>query len=156
MTPRILTIPPLLAAALLQLPAAACARGPARPAPLDTRNDTCGFCRMVVSDRRFAAQIAVPGEEPRFFDDIGCLRTFLAGSGNLPGEARVYVADHRTGDWAPASRAVFMSVPGLQTPMDSHWIAHTDTESRDTDPVARDGVPLPASAIFGPPGPPGA
>ena len=66
------------------------------------------------------------------------------------------MADHRTGDWVPASLAVFMSVPGLQTPMDSHWIAHADAGSRDTDPAARDGVPIPVSAIFGPACPPGA
>ena len=156
MTPRALPAPALLAAALLPLLAAACARGPARPAALDTRNDLCSSCRMAVSDRRFAAQIAAPGEEPKFFDDIGCLRNFLAASQDLPGEARIFVADHRTGDWVPASLAVFMSVPGLQTPMDSHWIAHAYAGSRDTDPAARDGVPIPVSAIFGPACPPGA
>ena len=53
------------------------AAGDAPPAALDTRNETCRSCRMPVSDPRLAAQLAAPGEEPVFFDDIGCLRDFL-------------------------------------------------------------------------------
>jgi len=58
----------------LALALTACTRGPAHPGTLDTRNDACAHCRMAVSDPRFAAQLAAPGEEPRFFDDLGCLR----------------------------------------------------------------------------------
>ena len=68
------------AAALVAL-SFACRGGPARPAALDTRNDACSSCRMPVSNAKLAAQLAAPGEEPRFFDDIGCLRDFLAKAG---------------------------------------------------------------------------
>ncbi len=32
---------------------------------------------MAVSSARFASQIVAPGEEPRFFDDLGCLAAYL-------------------------------------------------------------------------------
>ena len=136
-----------LAVALLL--SAACSSGPARPAAVDTRNDACNSCRMAISDRHFAAQIVAPGEEPRFFDDLRCLRDHLAQTPALPPHAVAYVADHRTGAWVRAARAAYVQVPALETPMGSHWVAYTDAASRDADPYARGGTPLPAAAIFG-------
>ena len=124
-----------------------------RPAELDTRNDACALCRMAVSDARFAAQLAAPGELPRFFDDIGCLATWL-GQQQAPGGSIAFVADHRTRVWIRADRAVFTRVPGLETPMGSHLIAHADAASRDQDPSARGGAAVAPSEVFGATGPP--
>jgi copper chaperone NosL len=133
---------------------AACASGPPPPADLDTRNDSCGWCRMAVSDARFAAQIVAPSEEPRFFDDIGCLGHYLAGSKSLPPGAVVYVADHRTRAWVRSEVAVYTAVPALATPMDSHLIAHADAASRDADPESKGGAPRTAAQVLGAPGSP--
>lgn len=135
--------PVLLAAAL-----AGCASGPPDPAPLDTRTESCRSCRMAVSEARFASQIVAPAEEPRFFDDLGCLRDHLSAGAPPPG-AVAYVADHRTRAWARAGRAVYTRVPGLATPMGSHVIAHADAASRDADPAARGGSALSAADFFG-------
>ncbi len=138
----------------LALVLAACARGPAEPAKLDTRNDSCAFCRMAVSDARFAAQLAAPGEEPRFFDDIGCLARHLAKKPPLPRGAVAFVADHRTREWVRASRAVYTRRESLETPMASHLVAHAAASSRDADPAAAGGTPVSAAGLFGPQGPP--
>lgn len=134
---------------------AACAQGPPPPAPLDTANEACRHCRMMVSDVHYAAQIVAPAEEPLFFDDIGCLRDFLAQRPSLRKGAIAYVADHRTGAWVPAARAVYTKVETLATPMGSHLIAHADAASREADPAARGGAPLTPRDVFGPAGPPG-
>ncbi len=142
-------------AALLGLALAACSRGPASPAPLDTRTEACAHCRMMVSDARFAAQLVAPREEPRFFDDLGCLRDGLRAD---PGRARgavAFVADHRTKEWVRAAAATYTRVPGLETPMASHLVAHRDPASRDADPAATGGAPVAAAELFGPAGPPG-
>jgi copper chaperone NosL len=132
----------------------ACAAGPPEPAPLDTRNEQCTHCRMAVSDPRFAAQVGAPGELARFFDDPGCLAAWLKEHQTLPAGAVAWVADHRTKAWVPASDAVYTKVPRLETPMSSHVIAHADAASRDRDPDARGGAPLPVGELFGPTGPP--
>jgi len=139
-------------AALLAL--VACARGAAEPAKLDPRNDACASCRMAVSDARFAAQLAAPGEEPRFFDDIGCLARYLAKKPTLARGVVAFVADHRTREWVRASRAVFTRRDSLETPMASHLVAHAGTPSRDADPAAAGGTPVNATELFGPQGPP--
>jgi copper chaperone NosL len=133
--------------------AAACG-GPPGPAPLDTRNEACAFCRMAVSDPGFASQLVAPGELPRFFDDLGCLASYLKG-GRVPAGGVAFVADHRTRVWVPASRAVYTRVPGLATPMGSHVIAHETAASRDADPDAKAGTPVSATELFGPTGPDG-
>lgn len=133
---------------------AACSRGPVAPVALDTKNETCGWCRMAVSDARFAAQLATPSEEPRFFDDIGCLATFLK-SGGAPAKGQIaYVADHRTKAWVRASAAVYTKKAGLETPMGSGLIAHVDAASRDADPDAAGGAPASVNDVFGPNGVP--
>jgi copper chaperone NosL len=117
----------------------ACSRGPAGPAPLDTRNEVCAHCRMAVSSQRFAGQIVAAGEEPRFFDDLACLAAYLHAR-PPPRGALAYVADHRTGEWVPADRALYSRAP-VDTPMGSHLIAHATAASRDLDPAARGAVP---------------
>jgi copper chaperone NosL len=140
--------------ASLALAFGACASGPPQPAALDTRHDACAFCRMAVSDARFAAQLVAPGEEPRFFDDVGCLRDHLKSAAVPPG-ALAYVADHRTRAWVRAGQGVYTRAPGLETPMGSHLIAHSDAASRAADDDARAGAALGAAEVFGPAGPPG-
>ena len=140
------------AAAALVAALLACRGGHARPAALDARNDTCASCRMPVSNAKLAAQLAAPGEEPRFFDDIGCLRDFLAKAGPPPAGSVAYVADHRTGAWTPAARAVFSRCPAVDTPMASHLIAHSDAASRAADTSAAGCTDAAAADIFGPSG----
>ena len=94
---------------------------------------------MSVSTQIFAAQVVAPGEEPKFFDDIGCLSAWLRAGASIPAGGRAFVADHRTRAWVPAAAAVYTRVPGLETPMGSGLIAHESTVSRDQDPVARGG-----------------
>jgi copper chaperone NosL len=110
--------------------------------------EICAYCRMTVSEPRFASQIVAPGEDALFFDDHGCLRDFLR-AGRAPGGGAVFVADHRTLQWVEAARAVYTRVPGLHTPMGSGLIAHADDASRHADPVATRGTPLSAADVFG-------
>ena len=144
----------LLVAGLL----AATACGSSRPAPatLDSRNDLCASCRMAVSSVRFAAQIAAPGEEPLFFDDLGCLVTYLNQRPVLSPQAVAYVADHRSGAWVAAASATITRVDGLSTPMGSHLVAHDTPASRDADPAARAGVNVRFSSLLLAPVPDGA
>ena len=138
-----------LAAFAFACAVAACGRGPAAPAQPDTKHDACGWCRMAVSDLRFAAQLVAPNEEPRFFDDIGCLATFLK-SGGAPARGQIaWVADHRTKQWVRAASALYTKVPGLLTPMNSFLVAHADAASRDADESAKGGTPLTATQVYG-------
>lgn len=140
-------------AALLVAGIAAC-DGESRPEDLVKGRDLCASCRMPVSDVHFAAQITAPGELPRFFDEVGCLSGFVKSGSSKVSGAVAWVADHRTGTWVRADRAVFTRVLLLTTPMNHHLIAHESAASRDSDPDARGGQPVTPQEVFGPSGPP--
>jgi copper chaperone NosL len=127
---------------------AACGSSAPAPAVLDSGHDACAHCRMIVSDRRFASQIAAPLEEPKFFDDLGCLANYLKSAGRLDPRTVVYVADHSTLAWVPARAALFTRVETLTAPMGSHLVAHASAAARDADPAARAGTPVSLSDAF--------
>ena len=135
--------------------ALACCSGPLAPFALDTRNDACAWCRMAISEPRFAGQLVAPSEEPKLFDDIGCLGHYVSGALALPKGSVAYVADHRTQAWVRAGAALYTRVDSLATPMGSHLLAHADAASRDADPAAKGGTSQTVALIFGPGGPPG-
>jgi hypothetical protein len=90
--------------------------------PVEPRYDrtTCERCRMVLSDRRHAAQVRLAESDGRsrvfFFDDLGCAVIWLD---EQPERARrlleIWVNDWRTGDWIDAGSASYVS--GQVTPM---------------------------------------
>jgi copper chaperone NosL len=125
-----------------------CAAGTPQPAELDTANDTCAGCRMAVSDPQFASQLVAPGEEPKFFDDIGCLATWTNTKAPLPKGAIAYVADHRTKEWVAASAAAFVKCEAVATPMGSHILAFVSKESLDADSMAEECTPMTAQEAF--------
>jgi len=132
---------------------AACANGVPAPATI-IAGVTCSHCRMAVSDPKLAAQLVAPGEEPRFFDDIGCLVAYLKEHAVEKG-ARAYVADHASGSWIVANDAIYSRADGIATPMGSHLIAHADEGARARDRSAANAARLTAREVFGASGAPG-
>jgi nitrous oxide reductase accessory protein NosL len=93
------------------------------PASVTWDRDICERCRMVLSDRRFAAQIRVPAEQEGkrskvyYFDDIGCAVLWLDQQPfrDRPG-VEIWVTDHRNGEWIDARTAHYVRVKN--TPME--------------------------------------
>ena len=92
--------------------------GPADTGPIEVKwdRDVCQRCRMVLSDRRHAAEIRYtpPGKtrsQIKLFDDIGCAMLWLDEQ-DLPAErkaaAEVWVNDWRNGDWIDARSAHYL------------------------------------------------
>lgn len=150
-----------IAAVLL---ASACGGDGLAPADLQAYPGVaCANCRMTVIDGRTVAQIVAKREEPLFFDDLGCLRTYLRtvpngttlvplgtvpNANQLSAEAAIYVADHRTQQWVDAGTAVFAYVPTIDTPMGSHLLAWADDQSRRTDGAAAEADPTTFAALL--------
>ncbi len=108
--------------ALLALLAIACSRAPeSGPVAIHWDRDVCARCKMVISDRHYAAEIRYtpPGKSSRvaLFDDIGCAVQWLKDKPwrNDP-KTEIWVADHRSGEWLDARKARYVRVPN--TPME--------------------------------------
>jgi len=86
--------------------------------PVEVRwdQDNCERCRMMLSDRYFAAQIRYFPEAKRSmvvkFDDIGCATLWLKDQQwkNDP-ETQIWVVDFRSGDWIDARKATYIRKP---------------------------------------------
>jgi copper chaperone NosL len=90
----------------------------------------CAHCAMVLSDRRFGAQVVTREGDRLFFDDPGCMVLFLRDRGVAP--ARAWVRDAESGRWLDAEAARY--VAGAPSPMDFGF------EARAADGVAWDSM----------------
>ncbi len=96
--------------------------------------DTCVRCSMVISDRRFAAQMRGGEKDTAFkFDDIGCLAFWLRDkAAQHPWMAepatRMWVADSTSGAaWLDARQAHYLG--GRLSPMGYNFAAVRDAVS---------------------------
>lgn len=88
------------------------------PAEVTWDRDACERCRMVLSDRHYAAQIrGGPKREAFKFDDLGCAVIWLEQQAWKDAPAtQIWVDDYETGAWLNARTAFYQ--PGQTTPMD--------------------------------------
>lgn len=86
------------------------------PVAVKWDRDPCHRCGMVLSDKRFAAEVRDPGHRAIKFDDFGCAVVWLAAQpwGADPA-VEFWVADSRDGRWLEARHARY--VDGRTTPM---------------------------------------
>ena len=102
---------------------AACGASADGPPRVEEDRTACAQCRMLVSERLFAAAYRAPGGEARVFDDIGCLLE-AARAEAAPGRLQFWFHDARTLEWIEGSRAVIVHAPSLQTPMGGGMVAY--------------------------------
>lgn len=74
----------------------------------------CANCAMVLSERRFGAQVLSSDGDRFFFDDPGCMVVFLEE--HSLGSAQAWVHEDGAGRWVDARGARYAS--GAMTPMD--------------------------------------
>ncbi len=107
--------------ALLALVALVACRQTDAPTEPVWGKEPCAHCKMLVGDKRYAAQLVDESGEHRFFDDIGCMVLFMEG--RKPAE-RVWVRESASGTWVDARTARY--VQGARTPMDFGFEARAD------------------------------
>jgi len=94
----------------------ACA--PGRPEAIAFDSDACTYCRMLISDGRFAAAIVTAHGRTLKFDSIECLVAYYRQASAAHDVASVWVSDYRhAGTLLDASTARFVDVGEGRTPM---------------------------------------
>ena len=74
----------------------------------------CAHCAMVLSDRRFGAELLTVTGDRAYFDDVGCMVLYLEEHPGSP--VRSWVHDGQTGRWLDARAARY--APAVASPMD--------------------------------------
>ena len=83
------------------------------PAEVKWDQNNCERCRMMLSDRNFAAQIRFFPEGKRSravkFDDIGCAVLWIKDQPwNNDPKTEIWVTDHSSGEWIDAKKATYL------------------------------------------------
>ncbi|MEW6143953.1 MAG: nitrous oxide reductase accessory protein NosL [Thermodesulfobacteriota bacterium] len=114
-----------------------------RPHAVHYGEDSCERCRMIISDKRFAAQYITSSGEARKFDDIGCMADDLKDAGKR-GESPLaaYVADYGTGEWIDAEKASYLQNGELRSPMGYNIAAFGSAEAMSASTFYKDGKAL--------------
>lgn len=101
------------------------------PVPIRYGQDACDFCRMTISDRRFAAELLTDRGRIYKFDDIKCLESFRkSGSVDSNRIAGAYLPDFsRPGPLLPAEQMHLLRCPIFRGPMGGNMVAF---ERRDS------------------------
>lgn len=102
-----------------------CSGGGPRPVEIVLNEDACSFCRMAISERRFAAELVTREGRVELFDDVGCLAAWVAEQGRPAGSA-AFVVDYGSGGWLAAEGAAYVRSPALPTPMGHGLAAFAD------------------------------
>lgn len=103
----------LLASIAITCLLAACAREDG-PDPIAYDREPCAYCRMLISDPAFAAQLQLADRATVSFDDPGCL--MLYRDERAPAVRAAWFHHARDDRWIPASDVGFVPVP--HSPMD--------------------------------------
>ena len=109
---------------------AACAGHPPQPVEIDPA-DVCAFCKMAISEKRYAAELIDSGENVFKFDDIGCMIHFAKQHGWISRPPARFVHDYDSSAWVEAGHAVFVRSPEIPSPMASGFLAVKDARKAE-------------------------
>ncbi len=89
--------------------------------------DICERCKMIISEKDFAAQYQISGGKTVKFDDLGCMFH------NMDGEEKakifaVYVMDYDSKEWIDGESAYYVWAENISTPMGHGIVALKDSQ----------------------------
>ncbi|MBK6454905.1 MAG: nitrous oxide reductase accessory protein NosL [Gemmatimonadetes bacterium] len=122
---------------LLLLAVAGCQRG-GGPRPLVVGEDSCGFCKMAISDTRYGGEVRTSTGRIVTFDAVECLAGYIAAAGDSARVVGVWVADFDGGGMIPAAEARYLTGGTLHSPM-GRQITSFAPNASPADLVARHG-----------------
>lgn len=107
--------------------AASCSDKPeSGPVKIYYGEDVCERCKMIISEKDFAAQSQLSNGKIVKFDDLGCLFHYLDEKEKDQFSA-VYVMDYSSQQWIKAENAYFVWTENIKTPMGHGVIALRDS-----------------------------
>lgn len=87
------------------------------PIAVQVNKDACAFCKMTITDIKFATQLATPKGRHYIFDDISCMLDYQKANSEAK-SSDFYIADFsRPSDFIKADQAILLHSDSLRSPM---------------------------------------
>ncbi|HFB39308.1 MAG TPA: nitrous oxide reductase, partial [Oceanithermus sp.] len=103
---------------LLVLVALLAACRPKGPVPIEYGQDICAFCKMIIADPRYGAELITKKGKVYKFDSVECMVAFMMYDLKPEDVAAAYVTDFaHPGKLIPAEEAYYLQSTGLRSPM---------------------------------------
>ncbi len=113
--------------AILVIGLAACSQ---KPAELHYGEDECSYCRMMITDNRFAAQLVTETGKAVKFDAIECMAAYAGEHKSELESARYWLSDFSTpGNWIGLQEATLIRSEEINSPMGASLLALPDEET---------------------------
>ncbi len=126
---------------LLLLLLAACA--PKGPVPINYGQDVCAFCKMIIADPRYGAELVTKKGKVYKFDSVECMVAFMIYDVGPENVARAYVTDFaHPGKLIPAEKAYYLQSVGLRSPMSLGITAFASKKDLEAFKAKYDGLEL--------------
>jgi len=109
--------------------------------------DACAFCRMAISDKRFASEVITKDGDAIKFDDIGCMLRYRKERSNVE-SAATFVVDFDTREWLKSEEAYFVKSKEFKTPMAGNMVAFKTGADAAIAVDRTQGVPLRYAALL--------
>ncbi len=114
-----------------------------KPEEIAYGRDICTFCKMAITDPRFAAEIITKKGKVYKFDSIECMIAATLDGTVDPAEVRHYwVKDFETREWVDAEQARFLQSPRMRSPMGVNLVAFATREHMEAFKMKYDGLEL--------------
>ncbi|HLG16245.1 MAG TPA: nitrous oxide reductase accessory protein NosL [Blastocatellia bacterium] len=111
--------------------ATSCRNGEPKPVVID-KDDMCSFCRMAISEKRYAAEVIDNDGQAFKFDDITCMTSYANFDGRREKLAAYFVIDFNAPEWIKAEEAHYVKSLQFRTPMSGGIVAFKDqTEAEE-------------------------
>lgn len=110
-------------------------------------NDMCAFCRMSISEKRYAAELIDRDGEAFKFDDIGCLANFTKQKKNDGSIRATFVMDFERREWLKAEEAFYVRSSEFRTPMSGGIVAFKDEANAQAAAAKYLGTVLPFTEL---------
>ena len=122
--------------------AASCARR--TPEPIDYGQRECDYCRMVITDQRYGAELVTTKGKVYEFDSIECMISYYRQAQPAGAVRGVWVSDFtHPGTLIPASSAVYLRASNLHAPMGRGLLALAPGSANLGDLQRELGAPAP-------------
>lgn len=93
------------------------------PRPVKAGTDACTFCKMTVTDDRFAAELVTSTGKIFVFDDLNCLKGYQKEHTGKNEQGTIYVVNYADHQMIPAAQAFYVKSEQLHSPMGSNTVA---------------------------------
>ena len=118
--------------------------------PLEIESsDMCTYCRMAISEKRYAAEFIDKQGEAYKFDDLECMRNHVQSKHIGQNDATWFVVDFESKQWLHGQQSSFVQSARFKTPMSGGMVALKDRTRAEQVASQTQGSVMSFAEVFG-------